>query len=162
VKRAKITLVITMVSVLALGLGATDSRAGLGLGVHYLNTVGDMKDAEGFDSSAFGFIGGFSFGASLINFEADVEWVPDYAFGKDLWQPQAYAFIGTFIYGGVGVGIGHINGEWQDNPFYALRAGVKVAMLDLFTSYRFQKWDAVEDFESDDLNSLTFGAIFKF
>lgn len=161
-KRTFTVLMVTMVSLLTLSLSATESQAGLGLGLHYLNTVGDMKDAEGFDSDAFGFMGGFSFGSSLINFEADVEWIPNYAFEKDMWQPQAYAFIGTFIYGGVGIGIGHINGDWQDNPFYALRAGVKIAMLDIFTSYRFQKWAAVENLDSDDLNSLTFGAMLKF
>jgi hypothetical protein len=161
-KQFNAALVITAVSLLILGAGVTDSQAGMGLGAHYLNTLGDLKDSEEFDSSAFGFLASFSGGASLIRFEADLEWLPDYAFGKDMIQPQAYAFIGNFIYGGVGIGIGHINGGWQDSPFYALRAGVNIAKFDIFTSYRFQSWDAVEDFESDDLNSLTFGALFKF
>ena len=161
-KRIYLTLMILMMPLVFLGISATDSQAGLGLGVHYLNTLGDIKDAPEFDSSAFGFMGAYSFGLGLINFEADLEWIPDYAFGKNMIQPQAYAFVGSFIYGGVGIGIGHIDGSWLDNPFYALRAGVKLAMLDIFTSYRFQKWNAVEDFESDDLNSLTFGALFKF
>ena len=161
-KRTLITALVIMVPLLALGLGATESQAGFGLGVHYLNTVGDMKDAEGFDSSAFGFLGGISFGASLINFEADVEWVPDFALGNDLWQPQAYALIGNTIYGGVGIGIGYIGSDWMNDPFYALRAGFKIAMLDIFASYRFQKWDDLEGVDSDDLNSVTFGAMFKF
>jgi len=161
-KRVNSALLIGVVSLLILGVGVTESQAGFGLGVHYLNTLGDLKDSTEFDSSAFGFLASFGGGASLIRFEADLEWLPDYAFGKDMIQPQAYAFIGDFIYGGVGIGIGHINGDWQDSPFYALRAGVNLAMFDFFTSYRFQSWDAVEDFESDDLNSLTFGAIFKF
>ena len=161
-KRIFLTLMVVMVPLVLLSVSATESQAGFGLGLHYLNTLGDMKDAPEFDSSAFGFMGAYSFGPGLINFEADIEWIPDYAFGKNMVQPQAYAFVGDFIYGGVGIGIGYIDGGWQDNPFYALRAGVKITVLDIFTSYRFQSWNAVEDFDSDDLNSITFGALFKF
>ncbi len=161
-KRLTTTLMIVMISFLLVGGSATESQAGFGVGLHYLNTVGEMKNTEGFDSSALGFMGVYSFGASLINFEAGLEWVPNYAFEKDMIQPQFFAFIGGFIYGGMGVGIGHINSEWQDKPFFALRGGVKVAVLDLFASYRFQKWDALEDLDTDDVNALTFGALFKF
>ena len=143
------------------GTTATDAEAGLGLGLHYLNTLGDIKDHPDFDSSAIGFLGVYSMGVGLINFEADLEWVPNYAFGKDLFEPSAFVFVGSFIYGGAGIGIGHYNGDWMSDPFYALRVGVKFAMLDVFTSYRFQKWSDVGT-ESDDLNSLTFGALFKF
>ena len=155
-------LLILAIPLVILGSSATESQAGFGLGIHYLETLGDIKDADGFDSSAIGFLGAYSFGLGLINFEALVEYVPDYAFEKDMIQPQAYAFIGGFIYGGVGIGIGHINSEWQDSPFFALRAGVKFSVLDVFTSYRFQSWEAVEGMDSGDLDTLTFGAMFKF
>ena len=158
----RIILMAVVIPLVILGAGATESQAGLGLGVHYLNTLGDIKDAPGFDSSALGFLGVYSMGVGLINFEADLEWVPSYAFGKDLWEPSAYAFVGGFIYGGVGIGIGNYDGKWFDDPFYALRVGVKFAMLDVFTSYRFQKWSDLEVVGSDDLNSITFGALFKF
>jgi len=158
----RIILMAVVIPLVILGAGATDSQAGLGLGVHYLNTLGDIKDHQDFDSSAFGFLAVYSMGVGLINFEADLEWVPNYAFGEDLWEPSAYAFVGSFIYGGVGIGIGNYDGKWFDDPFYALRAGVKFAMLDVFTSYRFQKWSDIEGLESDDVNSITFGALFKF
>jgi hypothetical protein len=161
-KRLSAFLMVVLVSMLFVGVSASDSEAGLLLGVHYLETLGDIKDADGFNSSSLGFMGGFSFGTSLLNFEADLEWTPDYAFGKDMLQPQAYAFIGHFLYGGVGVGIGHINGEWQDSPFFALRAGVRLSKLDLFTSYRFQEWEVIESLGTSDANALTFGALFKF
>ena len=162
VKRILLTLMIFLIPLGFVGTTATDAEAGLGLGLHYLNTLGDIKDHPDFDSSAIGFLAVYSLGAGLINFEADLEWVPDYAFGKDLWEPSAYAFVGGFIYGGVGIGLGNYNGDWMDDPFYALRVGVKFAMLDVFTSYRFQKWSDLEGVESDDLNSITFGALFKF
>ena len=155
-------LILAVLPLLLVASTTTTAEAGLGLGVHYLNTVGDIKDNPEFDSSAFGFLASYTMGASLIHFEADLEWIPDYAFGKDMFEPQAYAFIGSFIYGGVGIGIGHINGEWLNDPFYALRAGVKLSMLDLFTSYKFQSWDDIEGLNSNDANALTLGAIFRF
>ena len=81
-------------------------------------------------------------------------------------QPQGYAMLGNLIYGGVGIGIGHIDGEWQSNPFYALRAGVDFMAgsldLDLFASYRFQKTSDLDHLGGDDLNSITFGALIRF
>ena len=162
VKRILLTLMIVLIPLGFVGTTATDAEAGLGLGLHYLNTLGDITDHAEFDSSAFGFLAAYSLGAGLINFEVDLEWIPDYAFGKDMIEPSAYAFVGGFIYGGLGIGIGHINSEWQSDPFYAIRAGVKFAFLDVFASYRFQKWSDLEGVESDDLNAITFGAMFKF
>ena len=158
----RIILIAIIIPLVFLGVTATESQAGLGLGVHYLNTLGDIKDHPEFDSSAFGFLGAYSMGAGLINFEVDLEWIPDYAFGKNMVEPSAWAFLGSFIYAGAGIGIGHINGDWQSDPFYALRGGVKLAMLDVFTSYRFQKWSDLEGVDSDDANALTFGAMFRF
>jgi hypothetical protein len=162
VKRILLTLMIVLIPMGFVGTTATDAEAGLGLGVHYLNTLGDIKDHPEFDESNWGLLAAYSFGPGLINFEVDVEWIPDYAYGKNMVEPSAYVFVGGFIYGGLGIGIGHINGDWQSDPFYAIRAGVKLAFLDIFTSYRFQKWSDLEDVDSDDLNSITFGAMFKF
>lgn len=161
-KQMKLLLMVVVLPLLMLGTAATDSQAGLGLGIHYLNTLGDIKDNEHFDSSSLGYFASYSMGVALIHFEADLEWIPDYAFGESMFQPQAYAFIGSFIYGGVGVGFSNYNGDWLDDPFYALRAGVNIAAFDIFTSYRFQNWDNLEGLASKDLDSLTFGAQFKF
>jgi len=155
-------LVVALLPLMLLASAPADSQAGLGLGVHYLNTVGDMKDHAEFESGALGFLASYNMGVSLIHFEANLEWVPDYAYGYDMIQPQAFALIGTFIYGGVGIGIGHINGQWQDSPFYALRAGLKFSKLDIFTSFRFQYWDTVENLNSRNVDALTLGAIFRF
>lgn len=161
VKRILLTLMIFLIPLGFVGTTATDAKAGLGLGVHYLETLGDIKDNPDYDSSSWGFLAAYSFGPGLINFEVDVEWIPDYAFGKNMVEPSAFVFVGGFIYGGLGIGIGHINGDWQSDPFYAIRAGVKFAMLDVFTSYRFQKWSDI-DGSSDDWDTITFGAMFKF
>ena len=141
--------------------------AGLGAGVHYLKTVGDIKDDPNWDKNAFGLIGSYQHGAGLLKLEGDVEWVNNYG-GTDhsMIEPQAYALIGSHLYGGAGIGIGYIDNGWQDAPFYALRAGYVLGLsslaLDGFASYRFQKVDALQGLTSDDLDTVTFGLIARF
>jgi hypothetical protein len=154
----------------ALVLFVAPASAGtrFGGGLHYLKTVGDIKDTPEFDDSAFGFLGSVEFGAgSLLRVDADLEVIPDYAGSSEImWQPQGYLLIGDFIYGGAGIGIGYLGDfGWQD-PFYALRAGVDFPLgsvdLDIFASYRFQTAKDLEGLGSDDMNSITFGAIVRF
>ena len=156
------------VALAALALAAAPAAAGIGVGVHYLKTVGDIKDEAGFDENAFGFIGSFqSGGAGMLKLEGDVEWVPDYlGSDHDMIEPQAYALVGRNLYAGAGIGIGYIDDNWQDRPFYALRAGYALPLaafsLDGFASYRFQKLDTIEGATSDDLDAITFGVIARF
>ncbi|HEX5030045.1 MAG TPA: hypothetical protein VFX78_01145 [Candidatus Eisenbacteria bacterium] len=139
----------------------------LGAGVHYLKTVGDIKDNAAWDKNALGFIGSYQHAAGLLKLEGDVEWVNDYG-GTDhsMIEPQAYALVGHHLYGGAGIGIGYIDDGWQDAPFYALRAGYVLGLsslaLDGFASYRFQKVDALQGVTSDDLDTVTFGLIARF
>jgi len=166
----KRTLVLASIALVAVAAFSSEAAAGLriGGGVHYLKTVGDLKDATEFDDQSIGFLAGVKLPGPLLTFEGDIEVVPDYA-GSDelLWQPQGYAFVGNFLYGGVGIGIGYL-GElgWQSDPFYALRAGVNFVIgsldLDAFLSYRFQKADDLSALGSDDLNTLTLGAMIFF
>ena len=83
-----------------------------------------------------------------------------------LYQPQAYVLIGGLIYGGAGIGIGYFDGDWFDNPFYALRAGVDLPLgslhLDVNANYRFLSTNALQSLNESDLDSVTFGAIVRF
>jgi hypothetical protein len=139
----------------------------IGGGIHYLRTLGDIKDAPEFDENAIGFMGSVLFTHMMFRLEGDIEIIPDYgASEKTMFEPQAYAMIGRFIYGGVGIGIGYLDEGWQSNPFYALRAGVDFYVggldLDVFASYRFQKANDLEHLGSDDLDAITFGALIRF
>jgi hypothetical protein len=151
-----------------LGALAAPAEAGhrLGGGLEYLETLGDIKDAEGFDSSAFGFLASYQHAGPLLKLEADVEWLLDYGgTDKSLIQPQAYVLLGQLFYGGVGIGIGSFDGEWQSDPFYALRAGADIALggvdLDVFGLYRFQDAEVIEGLDESDLDSVTFGALLR-
>jgi hypothetical protein len=149
---------------------ATASHAQLGIrlggGVHYVKTVGDIKDTPEFDEDAFNLVASAQVGSGLIKFEADVEWIPDYG-GTDqsLWLPQAFALVGGLIYGGVGIGTGVIDGEWFDSPFYALRAGVDIPVgpvsVDINANYRFMDSSVFDTVDTEDLDSVTFGAFVR-
>ncbi|HEQ97906.1 MAG TPA: hypothetical protein ENO22_01030 [candidate division Zixibacteria bacterium] len=148
---------------------ASPAEAGtrFGGGIHYLRTLGDIKDAPEFDENAVGFMGSVLFTHTMFRLEGAIEVIPDFgASEKTMFEPQAYAMIGQFIYGGVGIGIGYLDDSWQSNPFYALRAGVDFFVggldLDVFASYRFQKANDLEHLGSDDLDSITFGVLIRF
>ena len=143
-------------------------RLKLGAGVHYMETIGDIKDAEGFDSGALNLLLGAKLGLGLITIEGDSEWALDYG-GSDhtLWLPQVFALVGLrFIYLGAGVGIGYLNQEWFDHPTYSLRAGLILPLgpvaVDLNANYQFMNSSAFDAVDSEDLDSITFGAIVWF
>jgi len=149
---------------------ATSSSAQLGLrvggGIHYVKTVGDIKDTPEFDDNAFNLVASAQLGSGLLKFEGDVEWVNDYGgSGESLWLPQAFVLVGGLVYGGVGIGTGYIDGEWFDKPFYALRAGVDFPVgpvsLDINANYRFMDTSVFENVDNEDFDSITFGAFVR-
>lgn len=162
-----ISAIMIVCSFLVMTVSPLQAGTRFGGGIHYLRTLGDIKDTPGFDENAMGFMGSALLTTPLIKIEGDIEYIPNFGIdNKDMWQPQAYALIGNFIYGGVGIGIGYIDGGWQDNPFYALRAGVDFFLagldLDAFASFRFQKVNDLKYSGNDDLNSITFGVLVRF
>jgi hypothetical protein len=164
-KRA--TVLSVLLAAFLVGALASPGQCGLGVGIHYLRTLGDINDNEEWNPDAIGFIGSYQFGLGPVTVEGDLEWIPDYGgTGNSLLEPSAWGLLGGLIYGGAGVGIGYIDGDWVDDPFYALRLGVNVGLfglgLDVFGTYRFQNANDLGDFEADDLNSATFGAILRF
>jgi hypothetical protein len=154
--------------VLTGALAAPALAAGrFGGGVHYLKTLGDIKDNDEFDESALGFLASYQLDLLMLKVEGDVEWILDYGgTGNALIQPQAYALLGDFLYGGVGIGISYFDGEWWTDPFYSLRAGVDFTLggldLDAYALYRFHETEDFEGFEEQDLDSITFGAQIRF
>jgi hypothetical protein len=143
-----------------------------GIGLHYLRNISeldeDLDDGEGgLDQNSFGLLGSYQFGMPLLTLEGNLEYVPDYI-GSDhgLVEPSFYVLTNGLIYFGGGIGIGYIDGDWQSDPFYALRAGVNLGVggigLDVYGSYRFQEDEEIEDLTGEDLDSLTFAAVFRF
>jgi len=165
----------TLLAATLIGLigAATAVHAGgnsIGGGVHYLRNLADIKndpDIE-WDNNSFGIIGSLQHStAGLFKLEADAEYITDFAgTGEAMWIPSGWVLAGHMLYGGAGIGIGHINGEWQSDLFYALRAGVDIPLtkmdLDLFGTYQFQKDEDLKKLTGDDLDSVTFAAVLRF
>jgi hypothetical protein len=152
------------------GANQVSAAGKLGLGLHYLHNLADIKNNPNIEwnSDSFGLIGSFqTSGAGLLKLEADVEYIFDFAGSNhDMWIPSGWALAGNMIYGGAGIGIGHINGDWQSDPFYALRAGVNLPLskmnLDMFGTYQFQKDEDLKKLTGEDLDSVTFAAVLRF
>jgi len=138
----------------------------LGGGIHYLHSLEQIKDSEEFDENSLGYLGSLQLSSAGITVEGLAEYIPDYlGFDENLVMPQVYLLLGQLIYVGAGAGWGYYNKDWTDDPFYALRAGVNVGRdplgLDVFATYRFMKWKVLENVDSEDWNSITFGAVLR-
>ena len=150
---------------------ASTAHAGhsLGVGIHYLRNLGDITDdgAVDLNQNSASLIGSYKTGAGPLKVDGQVEYIFDYiGTGNAMWQPSVWGLFGNMFYGGAGMGIGYTDGEWQTNPFYALRAGVNLPLaamgLDLYATYNFQSDKELENLTGEDLDSMTFAAILRF
>ena len=163
-----LSMMIIAAVLVAAGALVDDAVCGsqIGAGIHYLRTVGDIKDSPDWNPDAVGFMASYRYKMPLIKIEGDLEWVPDYGGqGNTLFEPQAWFIVGGLIYGAGGIGASYLDGDWLDNPFYALRLGVDLTLFglncDVFGSYRFQDSKVLEDFNAESLNAVTFGLIVR-
>jgi hypothetical protein len=167
-KRVLIVLLVAVIGVATAGVSASSAGVSLGGGIHYLRNLGDI-DESGIDlnKNSIGILGSVMGKASFLKLEAQAEYINDYA-GTDeaMWIPQAWALLGSTLYAGAGIGIAHFDDDWQDNPFYGLRAGVNLPLgavnLDTYATYLFWNDDAFEDITGEDLDSITFAALLRF
>lgn len=169
------SLQIAMAAAVCFGLIATSVPASaqhrLGAGLHYLRNLGDITDTPvdslDFSQDSFGIVGSYQYDGGIAKLEADLEYIFDHVgTGEAMWEPSIWGLVGTMLYGGIGMGIGYTDGEWQQNPFYALRAGTNLSFatfgLDLFATYRFQSNEDLENLTGEDLDSITFAALVRF
>ena len=165
-----LAIALSMLPLLAL-VAPAFATPQLGAGLHYLRTLGDIKEEPEVDENAFAGFGTLTVPLGVVRVEGNVEFVPDYL-GSDHWlvQPAAYGLLDFGpAYAGAGIGIGYLDGEWATNPYYALRAGLLFDLravggvtLDVFTSYRFQSATFEETTQNFDMDTLTFAAQLKF
>ncbi len=171
-KSSAILVAVLAVGALAWANVSNASGMRVGGGLHYLRNISDVNNAGGvnnisLDKNSVSLLGSVQSGGGLLRLEGQLEYVFNYL-GSDnaMWQPSAWILTPGMIYGGGGIGVGYIDGDWQKSPFYALRAGVDIPLsslhLDAYASYRFQSSDALKDFSVDDLNSLTIAAVLRF
>ena len=108
--------------------------------------------------------------AARVRLEDDLEVFDKGFVGVDstVFAPEACVVLGMAIYGAVGVGILYADGDFADDVFYALRAGLDLEIfpkfyLDLNLNYRFAEWSSLSDEERDiDGDTMTLGAALHF
>ena len=134
---------------------AADQAHRIGGGVNYWVALDDL-DSD-FDEEGLSYLATYQYRPTLVGFQADVEFLPD-LFGEDAIAPAAYLLVGSAIYAAAGAGILNVDGEWADEPFFALKAGLDLELLpsiylDISASYRFNYGidldDAVDEIDTD-------------
>jgi len=138
----------------------------IGGGVHYWTALDDI-DADDVDEDGFAYLISYQLRpASLIKFGLDVEMLPeDFGGAEDpVYAPQAYVIIGGAIYAGLGIGGYYTDGDFAEDPFYNLRAGLDFCLLpfiylDINANYRFEEWDDIKTVDEDiSTDTVTLGA----
>lgn len=160
-----LTLVLTL-SLLAATSATAEIKHRFGVGAHYWTALDDI-DVDDVKEDGFAYLVTYQLRpASLIKFGLDVEMLPEEFGGaeENVYAPQAYVILGNTIYAGLGIGTYFTDGEFADDPFFNLRAGLDLHLLpfiylDINANYRFEEWDSIKNLD-DDISSdtITLGA----
>jgi len=162
-----------LAALLLLGVGSTHvlAQVSVGGGIHYLRNLGDITNDGSLDLSQNSIAIQASVKPSfgLLAIDGQLGYIFDYVgTGESAWEPAVYGILGSFIYGGAGIGWQHVSGDnsgWSD-PFYALRGGVDLPLggleLDAYATWRFQGAGDFEGLTDEDFDSLTFAALLRF
>lgn len=148
--------------------GAVNAGSRLGVGVTYWHALEDVELTNlDFDRDGVSwFLSYQSRGAYLVGWEAGLEMMPEgfMASTENVYGPQAYVIVGSSIYGAAGIGWYYSDGDWADEPFYALRVGMEYTLVpsiyfDIYANYRFTRWGDLKDEEEDiDTDTIMLGA----
>ncbi len=75
--------------------------------------------------------------------------------------------VGTWIYAAGGIGVYYSDGDFADDPFFVLRAGLNLELLpslyfDFNVNCRFETWDDLQESESNiDTDTVMLGAALR-
>lgn len=143
-----------------------ESAHGFGFGVHYLRTV-DSIDIDDVDDAGVAYVVSYQYAPTeILRAELNVEIFPDDWLGssEDIYAPQAFLIVGSGIYAGVGVGAYYSDGDFGDDTFYVLRAGLNMDLLpsislDINLNYQFSEYEGLDPIREDiDTDTVTLGA----
>ena len=104
---------------------------------------------------------------TLVRIELEVEALPDNWLGstEDIYAPKALLLVGSGLYAGAGIGTYYADGEWADDSFYLVRAGLNldvlpVVALDIHLNYQFDEYEGIDAIEDDvGSDTVTLGAV---
>jgi hypothetical protein len=162
-----------MVLALTLGLvlaGMSGAWAGekhrIGAGLHYWRTVDDI-DVDSIDENGMAYLVTYQYvPAGILRAEIDLEIFPEDFGGSDeaVYAPQALLIVGGGLYAGLGIGVFYSDGDFAEDPFYILRAGLNLELLpnifvDINGNYHFTDFDDLKDVSDKvDTDTITLGA----
>ena len=146
-----------------------ESAHRLGVGVHYWRTV-DSIEEKGVDDSGMAYMFSYQYApAYLLKLELDLEVFPEDFAGapKRVFAPQALLLVGSTVYAGIGVGSFYSDGDFSEDPFYLVRAGLDFEILpnifaEFNASYHFSDLDDLNEIDRDiDSDTVTLGAAIR-
>jgi len=138
----------------------------IGVGAHYWRAVEDI-DVDDVDDNGFSYLGSVRYRlASLLAVQAELEVFPEDFMGleDEVYSPQGMVILGNVIYAGLGIGTYYYDGEFADDPFYILRAGLDLELIprvhiDINGNYQFTDFESLKDIhENVDTDTVTLGA----
>lgn len=169
-KTSQLPLIVLLLAVLGWAAAARPAAAdsSIGIGVHSWRTVDDLH-SEGFSNirrSGLSYLVSYQYSpGALLKFELDGEYFAKGFGGSTHYAiaPQAFALVGGFVYGGVGIGTIYSK-DFASNfssPFYVARIGLNLHLLPRFTldvngNYHFH---AFNELKGVNTGTVTVGAI---
>jgi hypothetical protein len=137
----------------------------IGGGAHYWQTIDDL-DGEFDDAGLSPVLTIQQRLGDIFSIQGDLEFFPDGYAGalEDVIAPQAFVLVGAGLYGGLGIGTLYADGNFSDNPFFILRAGIDLELLprvhvDVNANYHFAEWDGINEVDERlDSDTITLGA----
>lgn len=166
---ARILAVGFVVAGLSQAARAEDYNHRIGGGINYWATASDVEEdvtLEDIEDSGYSGYVSYQYWPSLIGAEFQIEATNQWITEGNAYAPQVYLLIGGWLYGGVGVGMTSVDGEWADSPFYALKAGLNLKILphlylDISGNYRVAESEEIAG-EEIDTDSITLGVGLRF
>ena len=151
--------------------GAARAAAGfeIGLGANYWYSLDDAVE-KSYDNKGLGYmISSRIMFSDYLGVGLELERSPDHviALEEELYAPAAYLIIGNWIYAGLGIGTYYYDGDFYDDTWYALRAGIKFNLfphlvLDINANYRMDKWKDMGHVKDDiDTDNVIAGAALR-
>ncbi len=164
-KQGLFLLLLLSVALMANHSPAADHR--IGGGINYWVTLEDIEfDSKKFDKNGVAYLASYQYWPGLLGLELDLEFLPD-RFGESALAPEAYILLGRSVYCGVGIGIIDSDGNFAEEPFFALRAGFNLELLpglyaDIYGNYRFNESVELQGKETNiDTDTVFLGAILR-
>ncbi len=163
-------LMLCMISMLIAAENGFAGNHRLGGGANYWVALDDIEKDNGddIDENGLAFLVSYQYWPSILGLEVCAELLPD-RFGETAIAPQAYVLFGSGLYAGAGIGTVLSDGEFSEQPFFALKAGINLELLpralyvDVFANYRFNEKAELSDSSTDiDTDTVFLGAAARF